>query len=234
MNPKPLLKISVVSDVVCPWCYIGKRRLEKAMDKLSDRFRFEVEYFPFELNPDTSVSGVDQKSFLINKFGGEDRYNQITGHVANVASGEGLVFNFQDQKTLPNTRDAHRLIQWARNEHKQILLVEALFKGYFTHGIDLSQRKNLVALAGSVGLNETEAIEVLENEVGLAEIEMTTNKLQQSGITGVPFYIVENKFGISGAQPTSSFIQAFEEIASAASLPVPNNGEACDVDDKNC
>src|SRR5579859_7797499 len=113
MMNKPVIKIDIVSDVVCPWCYIGKRRLEKAVDALSDKIDFEVEYHPFELNPDMPKEGRDQKEYLAEKFGGETRYNQITSSTEKAAALEGLKFDFSAQKTSPNTLDAHRLIAFA-------------------------------------------------------------------------------------------------------------------------
>src|SRR5688500_1385875 len=139
---KPKIKVDVISDVVCPWCYIGKRRLEKAMDKLSDAYDFEVEYHPFELNPQMPVSGLNHKEYLVEKFGGEDRYEQLTGRVTQVAAVEGLLFDFEKQKTSPNTRKAHALIQLAREEGKQLVVMEAFFKAYFSDGIDLTLDKN--------------------------------------------------------------------------------------------
>jgi predicted DsbA family dithiol-disulfide isomerase len=228
---KPTIRIGVVSDVVCPWCYIGKRRLEKAMQKLSDRFDFEVEYLPFELNPQMPASGLDQKAYLKNKFGGEERYDQITRHVTAIAAQEGLTFNFQIQKTSPNTRNAHRLVQLAKEYQKHLEITEALFKAYFTEGVDLSKTENLIAIAIQAGLDKEKAELLLQGDTGIAEIEMTERQLQQSGVTGVPFYIVNNKYGISGAQPSESFIKAFEEITSEN---VPASGKACDVEKKDC
>ena len=102
---KPVIKIDIVSDVVCPWCYIGKRRLEKAIDQLSDQYSFELEYHPFELNPEMPLQGVDQKQYLANKFGGETKYHQITEHTTRVAAEEGLSFHFNKQTTSPNTQE---------------------------------------------------------------------------------------------------------------------------------
>jgi predicted DsbA family dithiol-disulfide isomerase len=228
---KPTIKIGVVSDVVCPWCYIGKRRLEKAMHKLSDRFNFEVEYFPFELNPQMPASGLDQKTYLSNKFGGEERYQQITAQTTSVAAQEGLTFNFAIQKISPNTRNAHRLIQLGREHNKQLGLVESLFNAYFTEGIDLSKNENLVNIAVQNGLNKEEVELFLKSDTGTTEIEMTEHQLQQSGITGVPFYIINNTYGISGAQSSESFLKAFEEITSS---PDVAEGESCDVEKENC
>src|SRR5690606_29807263 len=101
---KTTIKIDVISDVVCPWCYIGKRRLEKALNKLDSEYTFEVTYHPFELNPSITESGVNQKQYLSQKFGGEERYEKITAHVTQVAAEEGITFNFHKQAVSPNTR----------------------------------------------------------------------------------------------------------------------------------
>jgi predicted DsbA family dithiol-disulfide isomerase len=228
---KPIIKIGVVSDIVCPWCYIGKRRLEKAMHKLSEKFDFEVEYFPFELNPQMPAQGLDQKDYLVNKFGGEARYQQLTGHVTEVASGEDLKFDYSTQKISPNTRTSHRLIQLAKEDGLQLEMVEALFKAYFTEGIDLSKTENLVEIAVAAGMQRDKVELFLQSSTGVAEVEMAELELQKLGITGVPFYVIDNKYGISGAQASDAFIKAFEEIGSASVQP---QGQACDVEKKNC
>jgi predicted DsbA family dithiol-disulfide isomerase len=228
------IKIGVVSDIVCPWCYIGKRRLEKAMEQLSDRFDFEVEYFPFELNPHMPASGADQKQYLTDKFGSEERYRQLTGNVTTVAAQEGITFNYTAQKKSPNTRNAHRLIQLAKEDGKHLQLVEALFKAYFTEGTDLTQAENLAGIAAAAGMDKQKVALFLQSNTGVVEVEMAERELQQLGISGVPFYVVDNKYGISGAQPSEAFIKAFEEIALAEPVAGEGNGEACDVEGENC
>jgi predicted DsbA family dithiol-disulfide isomerase len=227
---KPVIKINVVSDVVCPWCYIGKRRLEGAMNKLSDKFDFEVEYFPFELNPQMPQSGLNQKEYLTNKFGGEERYKQLTAHVTNVASQEGLKFDYEGQQVSPNTRNAHRLIQLSKEEGVHLKLVERLFRAFFTEGIDLSNPENLTQIASEVGMDREKVEMFLNSNTGVAEVEMAEQELSKLGITGVPFYIINNKYGISGAQQSEAFVKAFEEIAG----PQIVAGESCDVDGTNC
>jgi predicted DsbA family dithiol-disulfide isomerase len=232
---KPSIKLGVVSDVVCPWCYIGKRRLEKALDKLSDKYDFEIEYFPFELNPQMPAEGANQKQYLMEKFGGEERYQQITNHTTSVAAQEGLTFNFDKQERSPNTRNAHRLIQLAKEDGKHLQLTESLFKAYFTDGVDLSKNDNLIAVAESVGMDKEKVSAFLESNTGVTEIEMAEQELQKIGISGVPFYIIENKYGISGAQPTETFINAFEEIAASKLTVIATDpAQACDVDKRNC
>ncbi len=229
---KPTLKVSVISDVVCPWCYIGKRRLESAIEKLSDKYTFEVEYFPFELNPQMPEGGADQKEYLTQKFGSESRYEQLTGHVSNVAAQHGLRFNYEAQTISPNTRKAHRLIQLAKEDGKQLELVEAFFKAYFTDGVDLSKNENLIAIAERTGISREKTTEFLSSTVGEAEVEMAERQWQSAGVTGVPFYVIDDKYGISGAQSPESFIEAFTQIADAKKVTA--SGEACDVDGNNC
>jgi len=209
---KPKIKIDVVSDVVCPWCYIGKRRLEKAVHELSSKYDFDIEYHPFELNPTTPESGLNQREYLTKKFGGEERYTELTSRVAGVAAEEGLSFDFSKQAISPNTRKAHSLIQFARGEGKQLEVKEAFMKAYFTDGVDLSKKENLINVAVKAGL-ETEKVEkVLEDENAPIQIALAEQELSKLGISGVPFYIVNNTYGISGAQSSETFVNAFNEI----------------------
>jgi predicted DsbA family dithiol-disulfide isomerase len=227
---KPVIRIGVVSDVVCPWCYIGKRRLEGAIKALENKFDFEVAYYPFELDPEAPAEGREHKTHLVNKFGGEERYNQLTDQVTRVAATEGVTFNYDKQFVSPNTRNAHRLIQLAKDDNKQLALVEALFKAYFTDGIDLSKKENLIKVAVLAGLDEKKTEQFLNSDTGTVEVAMAEQELQRLGITGVPFYIIEDKYGVSGAQPTEAFIKAFEDIG----REISSTGEACTVDGKNC
>lgn len=227
---KPTVKIDVVSDVVCPWCYIGKRRLEKAIDQLADKYNFEITYHPFELNPEMAEEGANQKEYLTAKFGGEERYTQITRQVADVAASEGLFFDFDKQKISPNTRNTHRVIELARKEGKQLAVKEAFMKAYFTDGVDLTKKENLISVAAEAGMAKQNVEELLTSDVGLVEIELAEAEMQKLGVSGVPFYILDNKYGISGAQPTETFKKALEEIGSKLST----SGETCDVEGTNC
>ena len=227
---KPKIKIDVVSDVVCPWCYIGKRRLEKAMDELSGKYDFDVEFLPFELNPDMPEEGVNQKEYLSKKFGGEARYDQITSHTSGVAATEGLKFDFSKQNVSPNTRNAHRIIFSAKAEGKQPEVNEAFMKAYFEEGIDLSKKENLIAVAAKSGLDSSKVKTLLDSDTALVEVQHAEQINHQRGISGVPFFIINNKYGVSGAQPTEAFVKMLSEVGSEVSL----QGETCDVDSKDC
>lgn len=199
------------------------------MHALADTYDFEVEYYPFELNPQMPVEGVDQKQYLSAKFGGEEQYDKITASTTAAAAQEGLNFDFSKQKVSPNTRDAHRIIQFAKQEGKQPEVKEAFMKAYFEQGIDLSKKENLVSVAVDAGLTKLSVETLLSTNEGLAEIEHTEHELQKLGITGVPFYIINNKHGVSGAQDSETFIKAFEDIGKEIA-----SGKACDVDSKEC
>lgn len=228
---KPTIKIDIVSDIVCPWCYIGKRRLEKAMENLSGEFDFEIEYHPFELNADLPANGVDHKEYLSEKFGSEDRYHQLTNHVTQVAAQEGLDFRYDKQHVSPNTRVIHSIIQLAKLEGKHKEAVEAFFKAYFTDGVDLSKKENLVTIAKSLGLSDAADEEIFSDENALRQVALAEKEMGKLGISGVPFYIINNRYGVSGAQPSETFTSAFREIALDA---VTRDGDSCDVDGKNC
>ncbi len=204
--------------------------MEKAIDTLKDKYDFELEYHPFELNPQMPAEGTDQKTYLSNKFGGEERYQQITNHVTTVAAEEGLRFDFGKQKVSPNTRDAHRIIQFAKQEDKQPQVKEAFMKAYFEEGIDLSKKENLIAVSEKAGLSKGKVERLLSTDEGLLEVALAEKELQKLGVTGVPFYIINNKYGISGAQLSTTFIETFEDAVSKTEL----QGEGCDVEAKNC
>lgn len=219
---KPVIKIDIVSDVVCPWCYIGKRRLEKAMEASSDKYTFELIYHPFELNPNIPPEGFDQKDYLTNKFGGDERYEQITNHTTDVAAQEGLFFNFAQQSTSPNTRNLHAIIQLGLQEGKQLQTVEAFFKAYFTDGVDLSKAENIIRIGSSVGIAKEKIASFLNDDDAKMKIAFAEKEVAKIGVSGVPFYIINNKYGVSGAQLPETFIKAFEEIGT-----LPTVGEIC-------
>jgi predicted DsbA family dithiol-disulfide isomerase len=228
---KPVIKVAIVSDVVCPWCYIGKRRLEKAIATLSEKYTFELVYHPFELNAGIPKNGVNQREYLINKFGGEERYDQLTEHTTSVAAEEGLTFDFKKQHVSPNTRNLHSVAQLAKEKGKQLEVIEGFFKAYFTDGIDLSKDENIVKVATGAGLEEEAVKKQLADDTGRLQVALEEKEMSKLGITGVPFYIINNTYGISGAQHSDTFIQAFEEVSN---LPSTNTAETCDVDGQNC
>jgi predicted DsbA family dithiol-disulfide isomerase len=208
---KPVLQIEVVSDVVCPWCYIGKRRLEQAIRSRNGKYDFQVSYLPFELNPATPESGVGYLEHLSEKFGGRDHFELLSARVAAVAAEEGLTFNHDKQKILPNTGRLHAIIQAAGKN--QAAVMEAFHKAFFTDGVDLSRRENAVEVAVSAGMSRPEAEKAWDDPNALARIREKGREIGLLGIHSVPCFIINRKAAIVGAQQAQAFVSAFEKYA---------------------
>jgi predicted DsbA family dithiol-disulfide isomerase len=194
------LTISVFSDVVCPWCLIGKRRLERALDQLGIRDSTTVEWLPFELNPNMQPEGMERARYRAQKFGA-DRAAILDAHLQELGAAEGIMFAFDRIQRTPNTRRAHMLIAYAGRQGKANAIVEALFRAYFEHGQDVGHEDVLVGLAASVGLSER-----LRELV--VEVERRASELQ---IAGVPYFIVDGTWAVSGAQTTEQWVAALKD-----------------------
>jgi predicted DsbA family dithiol-disulfide isomerase len=216
-----MLTIDVISDAICPWCFIGKRRLEKALGSRPATVRWH----PFQLNPDMPSEGVDRKSYRIKKFGSWERSQELDAQVAAAGQGEGIAFNFDNMARTPNTLDAHRVIWLAGERGVQDAIVEAIFLAYFTDGRDLSDRVALAEIVAGVGLDRSEVDELLEGDKGLDVVRSGEEQARRLGGSGVPFFVVNGKVALSGAQPPELFLQAFERAGEEVVV-----GEACEVD----
>jgi predicted DsbA family dithiol-disulfide isomerase len=216
-----MLTIDVISDVICPWCFIGKRRLEKA---LSGR-PATVRWHPFQLNPDMPREGIDRKSYRIAKFGSWERSQELDARVAAAGEDEGIAFRFDKMARTPNTLDAHRIIWLAGERGVQDAVVEALFLAYFTEGEDLSDRATLAEVAADAGLDRAEVYELLASDKGIDVVQAGEEQARRLGVSGVPFFVVNGRVALSGAQPPDLFRQAFEQAEEAVVA-----GEACKVD----
>lgn len=215
-----MLTIDVISDVICPWCFIGKRRLEKALNGRPA----SVRWHPFELNPDMPREGIERKAYRIKKFGSWERSQELDAEVAAAGQGEGIAFNFDRQSRTPNTLDAHRVIWIAGERGVQDAVVEALFQAYFTDGHDLSDRGTLAGVAAGAGLDGAEIDELLASDKGLDVIRAAEEQARRLSVSGVPFFVVNGRVALSGAQPPELFRQAFEQAGEVVMA-----GEACEV-----
>lgn len=205
--------VDVVSDVVCPWCYIGKRHLEAAIARIADDGGPApmVRWHPYELNPDLPAEGVPRREYLEQKFGGPARAAQIYERVQSAGTQAGLAFDFQRIERQPNTRDAHRLIAWAQHRGDAAPLVERLFRAYFVEGRFVGSASELASLAADVGIDADEARGFLVSDRGRAEVEEAEARARTLGITGVPFFIIDGKYGLSGAQPSEILVRAIRQ-----------------------
>jgi len=214
-SSEPLV-IDVVSDLVCPWCFIGKRHLEAALAGLPAAAGAKVRWHPFELNPDLPVEGVDRKGYLEAKFGGPARAAEIYARVREAGVRAGLDFAFEAIARQPNTRDAHRLIAWAQSRGDAGPLVERLFRAYFLEGRYLGDRDLLAVLAAEAGCDADAARVWLESGLGADEIAEAEAWVRALGISGVPFYIFDGRLGLSGAQPPETIREAIAQARAAA------------------
>lgn len=213
--------IDIVSDVVCPWCYIGKRRLERA---LAARGRDDVEivWRAFQLNPDMPREGMDRARYLAVKFGSAAQARRIYDEIAETGAAEGIAFAFSRIARTPNTLDAHRLIRLAAAEGRQDAVVEALFRAYFLDGVDIGAQESLIAIAEEAGIAREVAEPFLAGEDGLDAVRREDLGARRLGITGVPCFIVDGRYAISGAQAPEVFLRVFETVEQAENAAQPD------------
>jgi predicted DsbA family dithiol-disulfide isomerase len=211
MPAKPV-RIDVISDVVCPWCFIGKRRLEKAIALRPD-VPVEVHYRPYFLNDWIPREGISREEYLTKKFGGVERYKGIAQRVAAAAKEEGLTYAIDKISRQPNTTDAHRLILWADRAGKAAQMKQKLMEYYFTDGADLSDRDVLAKAAGELGLDAAKTRADLDSGKDEDEVEREVNAAKEAGIQGVPLYIFDGRFAVSGAQAPEYLAEAIERAS---------------------
>jgi predicted DsbA family dithiol-disulfide isomerase len=212
-NRQPV-RIDVVSDVVCPWCFIGKHRLEKAL-ALKPDIPVEVHWRPFFLNDWIPREGISREQYLTTKFGSPERYKGIAQRVTAAAAAEGLVYAADKVKRQPNTLDCHRLIRWAEGIGKAAEMKQKLMDLYFTQGADLTDRETLVKAAADVGLDANAVRAQLASDQDVAQIEQEAQSAKEAGIEGVPCFIFGGKFAVSGAQAPEDLAEALERMANA-------------------
>jgi predicted DsbA family dithiol-disulfide isomerase len=209
------MKIDIVSDTVCPWCLIGKRKMEAALEQRPD-LNVEVAWHPFQLHPDMPKEGADRKEFVAKKFGSEERARELYQNVADAGSAVGVDFNFKKIARSPNTLNSHRLILWANGAGLQNEIVEVLFRKFFMDGQDLGDNHTLIDAAKEVGMDAELVKSLLESDRDLELIEGEDVKAREMGISGVPFFIIDNKYALSGAQDPAAFLEVFDKLAEEA------------------
>lgn len=205
------IKLDIISDPICPWCYIGKSGLDRALEKNPDH-PFEVEWHPFQLNPDMPKAGMDRRTYLETKFGGKENAVRVYGQIADAAEAAGLKINFEGIEKTPNTLDAHRLIHWAGLEGRQTAVVSKLFKAYFVEGQDIGDADVLVEIGAAAEMNPDMVKRLLESESDLEDIKARDAHARERGVTGVPCFIVANQHALPGAQPPDLWERVLGEL----------------------
>jgi predicted DsbA family dithiol-disulfide isomerase len=220
------LKVEIWSDVVCPWCYIGKRRLESALERFDHRDEIEVEFRSFELDPFAQAGqdeGLDER--LARKYGVDlEKARAMNARVTEAAAGEGLEYHL-DIARPGNTFDVHRLIHLAAAEGRQAAMKERAMAAYFTEGRQIGDRDTLVDLAAEVGIDRDRARRALESDEFAAEVRADEREATELGITGVPFFVLDRRYGVSGAQPPEVMLGALERAWTEAQ-PISGGDEA--------
>ena len=236
MNKEKVIRIDVVSDVVCPWCYIGKRRLEKAIEgtQVSDNVQvkdIEIIYRSYQLDASVPKEGVDFQTYMENRFGANfiSKFHQVE----QVAQTEGLDFDFSSLPKAINTFTLHRILTIALQDGIQSEVKEAFMKAYFVDKQDLTQDNVLVKLLEKYGWSAEKTLSIVNSDIATDEVKEEMNYYRQLGVTGVPYFIFNNKYAVSGAQPAEVFMEILEKVSKEMEVEMAE-GEVCDVDGENC
>lgn len=214
------MQIDIVSDTVCPWCFIGKRRIGRAM-AMRPNVNFDVFWCPYRLDPTIPREGVDRRAYLKAKFGDSPRSSAMGDAIRSEGAGEGIEFAFDKIAKTPNTLDSHRLVRWAAGAGVQDDIVERLFQAYFIEGRDVGDPAVLSAIATEAGMDGDLVATLLAGDADLAEVEREAGLASEMGFTGVPTFIFDSKFMISGAREAELLVRVIDKALEAASVSAP-------------
>ncbi|WP_299847225.1 DsbA family oxidoreductase [uncultured Roseovarius sp.] len=210
-----MIKLDIISDPICPWCYIGKTLLDQALAQRPDH-PFVIEWHPFQLNPDMPAEGMDRHAYLEGKFGGKDGAIKAYAPVLERAEQAGLKIDFAAIKRTPNTINAHRLLHWAGIEERQDAMAMALFAAYFDEGRDIGDAEVLADVADSLDMDGAMIQRLLETTADLEDIRARDTQFREMGITGVPTFIVGGQQAVPGCQPAELWLKVIDELTAPA------------------
>ncbi|PVA08346.1 DsbA family oxidoreductase [Thalassorhabdomicrobium marinisediminis] len=206
-----MVKLDIISDPICPWCYIGKTNLDRALEQIPDH-PFVIEWHPFQLNPHMPAEGLDRRTYLEAKFGGKEGAVKAYAPVLEQAEAAGLTINFEDMQRTPNTIDAHRLIHWAGIEGRQSFVVQRLFEAYFRDARDIGAHDVLLDIADGCEMDAAVIGKLLKSDADVDDIRKRDAHSREMGVTSVPTFIVANQHAVPGAQPPEMWVKVMEEI----------------------
>jgi len=205
------IKLDIMSDPICPWCYIGKTLLERALEQEGDH-PFLIEWHPFQLNPDMPAGGMDRAEYLETKFGGQENAVKVYSEIVAHAEKANITLNVGDIKRTPNTLDAHRLINWAKVEGKQNAIINGLFQAYFVDGRDIGDHEVLADLADTVGMDAAMVQRLLKSDADVEEIKQRDAAAREMGVNSVPTFIVGGRHAVPGAQQPELWRKVIAEL----------------------
>lgn len=227
------IKIDIVSDVACPWCYVGKKRLEQALKQLEGN-TITTEWHPFQLDPSMPAEGKTRDQYLIAKFGDSDRVEQMTQTLVGAGSGLDIAFDFGEKWLAVNTLPLHQLLEIAGQEGFKDELKERFFKAYFVDLDPLNDMEVLFSIMADYGWAPEKVTQVINDPAIGKRVQDKIEHFKKLGVTGVPFFVINNKYGISGAQPPKVFLETLEKISQEQEDLSIQGGDSCDIDDPNC
>lgn len=216
MNDTAPISIDVISDVVCPWCFIGQKRLEKALQSASD-VAVEIRWRPYQLDPTIPREGKDRKAYMLAKFGSEERLRQVHGAVKEAGDAEDIAFDFGAIKVSPNTLDAHRVLRWAATEGGDVQnrVARRLFQLYFEEGQNIGDRQVLIAAARDAGMDTAVVETLLLSDADREAVEAEIATAAKMGVSGVPCFLIEGRYAVMGAQEPQALADAIRQVAAA-------------------
>lgn len=206
-----MIKLDILSDPICPWCYIGKAHLDRALEAHAEH-PFQIEWHPFQLNPNMPVEGMDRREYLEHKFGGQKGAIEVYSQIDKAATDAGLTINWEGVTRTPNTSDAHRLIHWAGIESKQTPVVAAIFRTFFQDGKDISDREVLIAIAEKSGMDADMVKRLLYSDSDKDGLQKRESHSREMGVTSVPTFIVDNHAVVPGAQKPEFWAEVIKDI----------------------
>ncbi len=209
---QPVIRLDIFSDPVCPWCFIGKANLDRALADHPDH-PFAIQWHPFQLNPDMPPEGADKRAYLEAKFGGAARVDAMMDRLREVAQAAGLTFDPDRAPRMPNTLDAHRLIHWAGIEGRQAAVVDRLMRAYWEDARDIGDRDTLAAIAGEAGMDPAATLRLLQSDADAGDIAARDADARQKGVTSVPTFLIAQQYVVSGAQPPALWGQVIADLA---------------------
>ena len=213
------LRVDIVSDVICPWCYIGKRRFDAALADVAGRHRVAVTWRPFQLNPGMPAAGMARDDYLRIKFGSPERVREIYDAIREAGDAVGIAFAFERIRRIPNTLDAHRLIRLGQGLDRQDAIVEAVFHAYFVEGADLGALATLIGIADAAGIDTRDAERYLAGDADRELIQGEDDAARSMGIQGVPCFIFEEQYPVSGALEPAVLVEVLDRVAELVAPP---------------
>jgi predicted DsbA family dithiol-disulfide isomerase len=217
-----MIRLDIFSDPICPWCYIGKTLLDRALESRPDH-PFSVEWHPFQLNPDMPAEGMDRRTYLESKFGGKQQAIEVYARIAEAAQNAGIEIDFAAIQRTPNTMNAHRLIHWAGLEGRQNAVVAALFRAYFKDGRDIGSTDTLVDIAQACGMDAEATERLFATDADLVDLAARDTDARQKGVTGVPAFLIAQQYMMPGAQPVETWQQVIDELLETIAQEPPTN-----------